>query len=48
MVTHTCQNHYSMEEGFQWWLQEFFLGGSLKTFNKKNLNISNYRPKKKI
>ena len=32
----------------QWWLQEFCLGGSLKNFNKKNLNISNYRPKKKI
>ena len=33
--------------GGQWWLQEFCLGGSLKNFNKKNLNISNYQQQKK-
>ena len=34
-------------DGGQWWLQEFCLGGSLKIFNKKNLNISNYQQQKK-
>ena len=32
----------------QWRLQKFCLGGSLKNFNKKNLNISNYQPKKNL
>ena len=35
-------------DGGQWRLQEFCLGGSLKNFNKKNLNISNYQQKKKF